>query len=79
VNSGVVAGAAVDSLIFEYFREKYPEKVANIRIIDISPEFLAPPIVASGKVPEKLFKKMQNALTKMTKGGKSSAVFSLTC
>lgn len=67
VNSGVVAGAAVDSLIFEYFREKYPEKVANIRIIDISPEFLAPPIVASGKVPEKLFKKMQNALTNMHK------------
>lgn len=67
VNSGVVAGAAVDSLIFEYFREKYPEKVANIRIIDVSPEFLAPPIVASGKVPEKLFKKMQNALTNMHK------------
>ncbi|MGE4496455.1 MAG: phosphate/phosphite/phosphonate ABC transporter substrate-binding protein [Deferribacterales bacterium] len=67
VNSGVVAGAAVDSLIFEYFREKYPEKVANIRIIDVSPEFLAPPIVASGKVSEKLFKKMQNALTNMHK------------
>lgn len=67
VNSGVVAGAAVDSLIFEYFREKYPEKVANIRIIDISPEFLAPPIVASGKVPDKLFKRMQNVLTNMHK------------
>jgi phosphonate transport system substrate-binding protein len=53
----VVDGAAVDSLVFDYMKEKGSPYTEKIRIIEISPDFGAPPIVAARDVP--LFLKVQ--------------------
>lgn len=65
VNNGVVSGAAINSLVYEYFKLTDPSKIANIRVINVSPEFSVPPIVASGKMSAELFQKIQSILTDM--------------
>jgi phosphonate transport system substrate-binding protein len=45
VASRVVDGASVDSLIYDYIKAKYPELVADTKVIARSPAYGIPPIV----------------------------------
>lgn len=51
VGRGLVDGAAVDSLVWEYFQSTRPELTRATRIIRKSEPFAIPPIVASRKFP----------------------------
>ncbi len=45
VNRGIIDGASVHGLIFEYLSLYHPEKVENIKIIEESEKFGMPPVV----------------------------------
>lgn len=65
VAEGLVDGAAVDSLIWEYKNQKYPEQTANTRIIYKSEPYAPPPFVVrpglDAAIREKLREVMLNA------------------
>jgi len=48
VSRGLVDGAAVDSLIYEYYKEKKPALTAQTQVIKKSQTYGIPPLVASG-------------------------------
>jgi phosphonate transport system substrate-binding protein len=62
VARGLVDAAAVSGLVFDYLREKEPERVRDIRIIEISRDFGIPPIVASSKMDSELKMKVRDFL-----------------
>lgn len=74
VNKGVIDGAAVDSLVYDYLAETKPDEVKNIRIIHKSPYFPAPSIVASGTIDKKLFDEITRILLKMHKDPKGKKI-----
>lgn len=47
LNRGIVDGASVNSLVFDFIRIKTPEKVSNINIIECSEWYGIPPVVVS--------------------------------
>ena len=51
VSKGLVDGASVDGLIWEYFNDKTPERVRDTKIIYKSPLFGIPPVVVHPKTP----------------------------
>jgi phosphonate transport system substrate-binding protein len=51
VSRGLVDGAAVDSLVWEYLQNTRPELTRSIRIIRKSEPFAIPPVVASREFP----------------------------
>ncbi|WP_243688844.1 substrate-binding domain-containing protein [Geotalea toluenoxydans] len=65
VSEGLVDGAAVDSLIWEYKNQKFPEQTANTRIIFKSKPYAPPPFVVrpglDPAIKEKLRQVMLNA------------------
>lgn len=65
VNRGVVDVAAVDNLIYMHIAEDNPTQVKQIRIIHESPDFPIPPMVASAKLPQALYRQLQQVLTQM--------------
>lgn len=67
VNRGIVDGASVNSLIFDYTKEVYPEKVMNIRVIEESQPFGMPPLVTSKHIDSSLRKNLFDVLTNMVK------------
>ncbi len=72
VSKGIVDGASVDSLIFDFFKKNEPESVKNIRIIKKSVPFGIPPIVVNSHVDRKIKRKFRKILVEMyrTKTGK---------
>jgi phosphonate transport system substrate-binding protein len=65
VGRGLVDGAAVDSLIWEYFRNVTPELTQLTRIIRKSEPFAIPPVVASGSFPEEKRRQAREVLLSM--------------
>jgi len=65
VNKKIVAGASVDSLIFEYIKNTHPLQISNTRIIKKSPPFGIPPIVVQKNINPNTFLKLQNILIDM--------------
>jgi phosphonate transport system substrate-binding protein len=51
VNRGLVEGASVDECILDDLREQNPDAVANVRVLEVSPEYGLQPIVISRQVP----------------------------
>ncbi|OYT17055.1 MAG: phosphonate ABC transporter substrate-binding protein [Bacteroidetes bacterium 4572_77] len=51
VNRGIINGASVHGLIFDYLAENNPEKVENIKIIQYSETFGIPPVVTPISLP----------------------------
>ncbi len=45
VERNIVDGACVNSLIFDYIKKKYPERIKNVKIIQKSEPFGIPPVV----------------------------------
>ncbi len=52
VSKGVVDGASVDGLIWEYFNKTNPEMTAKTKVILKSENYGMPPLVAAKQVPE---------------------------
>ena len=62
VNRGIIDGASVHGLIFDYLTEYYPDKVKNIKIIQKSEKFGMPPIVTPVSLDKECFEKYQKVL-----------------
>ncbi|RLD73074.1 MAG: hypothetical protein DRJ10_18280 [Bacteroidetes bacterium] len=59
VNRGIVDGASVHGLIFQYLSQYHPERVKNIKIIEKSETFGMPPVVTPIFLKKKCFDKYQ--------------------
>ncbi len=57
VNRGVIDGASVHGLIYDYIAETHPESVKDIKIIKKSEWFGMPPVVTPKSLDDKDFKK----------------------
>lgn len=62
VSGGLVDGAAVDSLIWEYWHHKYPEKTAKTRIIYKSEPYAPPPFVVRSSLDPVIKAKLSNLI-----------------
>ena len=65
VASGLADISAVDSLVYDYDREKYPEFVQQTRILEILGPAGTPPIVASTRLPVEMREKIRDIFTGM--------------
>lgn len=65
VGRGLVDGAAVDGLVWEYFRNTNPEFTQPTRIIKKSEPYAIPPVVASWCFPEEKRKQVSQILVSM--------------
>lgn len=65
VASGIVDGAAVDSLIWDYKNITEPWLTSRTRIINVSPPFGIPPVVASPYSDKELTEKIRKILLNM--------------
>jgi len=65
VGRGLVDGAAVDSLIWEYFRNANPELTRPVRVIRQSEPYAIPPVVVSGNFPEEKRRQVKDLLLSM--------------
>lgn len=63
----IVEGASVDGLVYDYFAETIPEKVKHTRVIERSPWFAMPPVVASPKLKRAAKNKLRTVLLTMQK------------
>jgi phosphonate transport system substrate-binding protein len=65
VSKGLVDGAAVDSLIWEFYRSTNPVLTASTRVIRKSDLYPVPPVVASGRFDKDQSRKVRQALLDM--------------
>ena len=65
VAKGLVDGAAVDGLIWEYYNNKNPIFTSKTRIIRKSEPYGIPPMVASNSIPSELMTKIRRLLFSM--------------
>ncbi len=74
VNEGLVDGAAVDSLIYEYLFKENPDAVENIKVIHTSPPLPSPPVVISKKMDHKTKEKLLSTFLLMDKDKEGSQI-----
>ncbi len=67
VSRGIVDGASVNSLVYEYVKQVHPDMVMNVKIIEKSIPFGMPPIVVSRQIDSLLRKDIHSVLTNMVK------------
>lgn len=60
-----VAGASVDSLVYEQFVKKFPNKAKKLKIVERIGPFTMSPIVANINIKNKTFTNIQKILTNM--------------
>jgi len=60
VNRGIIDGACVHGLIFDYLSEEYPDRVENVKIIEKSEDYGIPPVVVPISMKDECFYKLQN-------------------
>lgn len=65
VARGLVDGAAVDGLVWEYYARKNPTYTAQTRVIRKSQPYGIPPVVASGRLPAELKGRIRQVLLEM--------------
>lgn len=65
VARGLVDGASVDGLIWEYFRDKRPEFVKDTKVILKSPEYGIPPVVVHPAAPTGLKERLREIFLSM--------------
>jgi phosphonate transport system substrate-binding protein len=74
VARGLVDGAAVDGLIWEYYNNKNPIFTSKTRIIRKSEPYGIPPMVASNSIPSELMTKIRSLLFSMHQDPKGRAI-----
>ncbi|MDD5104439.1 MAG: phosphate/phosphite/phosphonate ABC transporter substrate-binding protein [Desulfuromonadaceae bacterium] len=62
VADGIVDGAAVDSLVWEYSKQKYPEQIQQLCIIATSDPYGIPPVVVRPGLDSELKKQLKDIL-----------------
>jgi len=67
VNKGLVDGATIDGLIFDYLKKYNPDRVSNIDIIETSDYFGIPPVVVPKNLDYSLKTKIKSTLLNMHK------------
>lgn len=67
VADGMVDGAAVDSQVFKFFKQKFPSKSAKIKVVEVSPPFPSPPIIVRKDLNPNLKQNLLKALLKLNK------------
>ena len=67
VANEVVDGAAVDSLVWDFFQARSVHFVLQTRVLMKSPPFGIPPVVTSTKLPPKLREKLKGVFLEMEK------------
>lgn len=60
VNRGIIDGASVHGLIYDYLAQNDPEKVENLKIVEKSVNFGMPPIVTPVSLDKENFEKYQS-------------------
>jgi phosphonate transport system substrate-binding protein len=65
VAKGLVDGAAVDGLIWEYYQHKSPSWTSATRVIRKSEPYGIPPVVVSNSLPPELKERLQHLLLSM--------------
>lgn len=76
VSRGLVNGAAVDSLIWDYFNKTRPEITSFTRIIGKSEEYGIPPVVVSKGVDKELTDSIRNAFLTMNSDTQGKEILS---
>ncbi len=66
VNRGIIDGASVHSLIYEYITLHHPERVENTKIIVSSGGFGMPPVVTPVSLDKEYFNKLRNVFLEMS-------------
>ena len=61
----LVDGATVDGLIYDYLEIHAPEKVAELRIIEVSEDFGMPPVVVPAQLDPHLKKRLRHIFLSM--------------
>jgi phosphonate transport system substrate-binding protein len=74
VARGLVDGAAVDGLIWEYYKNKNPIFTSRTRIIRKSEPYGIPPMVASNSIPSELMTKIRRLLFSMHQDPQGQAI-----
>jgi phosphonate transport system substrate-binding protein len=74
VNKGVVDAAAVDELVYNNLKSQNPDNVANIDILNISPEFGIPPMVASNRMSAEDIENLRRVLLSMHEDEKGKQI-----
>lgn len=65
VARGLADGASVDGLVYDYIAQTSPDEVEDLRVVERSPEFGIPPVVASPMLDRELKEKLKVALLTM--------------
>jgi phosphonate transport system substrate-binding protein len=60
VNRGIIDGASVHGLIYDYLAQHHPERVENVKIVERSANYGIPPVVTPASLDQKIFEKYQN-------------------
>ena len=68
VARGLVDGAAVDGLVWEYYQHENPSRTSGTRVIKKSESFGIPPVVVSKALPLELKERIQQLLLSMHDG-----------
>ncbi|MBI2418705.1 MAG: PhnD/SsuA/transferrin family substrate-binding protein [Ignavibacteriales bacterium] len=61
----LVDGATVDGLVYEYIKNKHPEKVARISVLNKSRDFGMPPFVVNPNMDPEIKLKLRKIMTTM--------------
>lgn len=76
VARGIVDGASVDGLIFNYLKRFYPKRVAQVKIIKRSKVFGMPPFVYPPDTNKQLIAKIKQILLNMNKSKEGKKILS---
>lgn len=76
VYEGLVDGAAVDSLVYQFILERNPKFSSQLKVIDQSPKYATPPVVVRPELDPKLKEQLQNLFINMHKDEKGRAILS---
>ncbi|MCF6182675.1 phosphate/phosphite/phosphonate ABC transporter substrate-binding protein [Lutibacter sp.] len=76
VAKGIVDGASIDGLIFNYIKKHDPERVKNLKIIKKSELFGIPPVVVPCNLDAKLKNELQNLFLNIHKDSLGETILS---
>ena len=65
VSKGLIDGASVHGMVFDYLQLNEPERVRGVRIIEISDDYGIPPVVASSRMSDDLKAEVRVVLQNM--------------
>jgi phosphonate transport system substrate-binding protein len=71
VSRGIVEAASVSNLVFDYLKEKSPERVENVKVIEISEGFGMPPVVVTSRMENETRKKITEIFADMHEDSKA--------